>query len=184
MTANQPPAPKSHFSPVNVFGETHYENPEGIKDATFCDFDYLYAENTRFENCIFEDCRQMTADSCTLVNCTFHNVSGITGDHSDFLQCTFEQCCSYGPLLVIDGQGLVEGCTFDTITALGDDGHIIEAVYKRKADVELIHECRFWDCQAEAEDGQLCACCYFRPFFTYTTVSIDNVDYDSCEGLR
>ena len=174
---------KSHFSPVNAYGETHYENPDGIKDATFCNFQHLYAKNTRFENCFFADCAQITAEHCEMVNCTFHNVNAVTGDHTDFLNGTFEQCCSTGPLLTIDSQGRVEDCTFDTITTLGEDGYVIDAAYRRKEDVEYISGCRFWDCNVETEDGKLCSCCYFRPFSSYAAIPIDNVDYETCEGV-
>lgn len=115
--------------------------------------------------------------------CTFKSVNNIEGVCTNFNNCTFTGCCSDGPFLVIDSHGCVEDCVFNTITTLGDDGYIIYSVYGKKNEVEMVSGYKFIDCQVESEEGKYRYCAYFKPFSSYKTIEIDNVDYDTCEGL-
>ena len=92
---------------------------------------------------------------------TFKNFPTITTDGTDFSGCTFTQCCSHGPLLTIDDAGSVEGCKFEAITTLGDDGYVIYSACGKKKDVRGIKKRRFIDCETESEDGRLVYCCYY-----------------------
>ena len=148
--------------------------------VTFRNFPTITTEDTDFKNCTFENTQSIEFSQADVQNCTFRNISEISGHFTDFRGCKFENCCSQGPLLTIDSVGGVEGCTFETITALGDDGYVIYSVYGKKSEVREITNCRFTDCKVESEDGELIYCCYFKPLRSSTAVDIDNVDYDSC----
>ena len=147
---------------------------------TFCNFPTITTDGTNFTNCTFENTQAIEFSQADVKNCTFRNVSEISGHFTDFSDCTFVHCCSQGPLLTIDNVGSVEDCTFETITALGDDGYIIYSVYGKKKDVREIKDCKFIDCSVESEDSELTYCCYYKPLSSYKTVDIDNVDYESC----
>ena len=148
---------------------------------TFCNFPTITTDDTDFINCTFENTQAIEFSRADVKNCTFRNVSEISGHFTDFSGCTFVECCSQGPLLTIDNVGSVEDCTFETITALGDDGYVIYSIYGKKKDVREIKKCKFLDCEVENEDGELTYCCYYKPFSSYKTVDIDNVDFWSCD---
>ena len=167
--------------PENIHGKTHFTGGEFCKGITFRNFYHLYIEEATFEDCIFENCHQVTADECRMGNCRFHNEDEVVGIRTDFHGCMFKDCCcSDGPFLTIDGQGNVEDCTFDTVTALGDQGYIIYSVYGKKEDVEIVSGCKFVDCRFESEDSECCYCAYFKKISSNKTVEVDNVDWDTC----
>ena len=149
--------------------------------VTFRNFPTITTDDTDFINCTFENTQAIEFSQADVKNCTFRNVSEVSGHFTDFSGCIFVECCSQGPLLTIDNVGSVEGCTFETITALGDDGYVIYSVYGKKKDVREIKNCKFLDCEVENEDGELTYCCYYKPFSSYKTVDIDNVDFWSCD---
>jgi hypothetical protein len=161
-------------------GRVYLGDAKEYEGVTFCNFPTITTDGTDFRNCTFEDTQSIEFSRGSVESCTFRNVSDISGNYSDFMQCVFTQCCSQGPLLTIEGGGCVDGCTFETITALGEDGYVIFSVYHKKKDVQEIKNCRFTDCATESADGALTNCCYFKPLSSYKTVDIDNVDYDSC----
>lgn len=167
-------------SPENGIGETQFSGGELVTDTTFRNFDHLCAEDTVFENCSFESCREITFDGCEIKGCSFKNICNVEGVRSGFNDCVFKECTSQGPFLYIDSRGSVKACTFESITALGDDGYIIRSGYGKKKEVEEIVDCSFTDCRAESEDSELCSCFYFKPLSSFRTVSVNNVDYDSC----
>ena len=169
------------ISPEDVNGEIHFNSGEVCEGITFKNFYHLCLDEATFNNCIFEDCHEIAASDCEMNGSTFKNVDGILGHYTDFSGCTFKECCSNGPLLTIDSRGQVDNCTFDTITALSEDGYVIYSVFGKKKDVTEITNCRFTDCQVESEDGELCYCAYFKPLSSFNTIPIDNVDYDSCK---
>lgn len=169
--------------PENNIGETWFEGEEECKGITFKKFFHLCVDDIVFEDCVFENCHQITFDGCQMTGCTFKNVDEIEGVRTDFNECNFNKCCSDGPFLTIDSHGCVEDCVFDTITALNEQGYIIYSVYGKRKEVEIISGCKFVDCQVESEDGKYCSCKYFKPFSYYKTISADNVDYDTCEGV-
>ena len=149
--------------------------------VTFRNFPTITTDDTDFINCTFENTQAIEFSQANVKSCTFCNVSEISGHFTDFSGCTFVRCCSQGPLLTIDNVGSVVGCTFETITALGADGYVIYSVYGKKKDVREIKKCKFLDCEVENEDGELTDCCYYKPFSSYKTVDIDNVDFWSCD---
>lgn len=171
---------KNGVKPENNLGETHFSQGKVVTDTTFRNFDHLCVENTVFENCTFEDSQTISFESCQIKGCNFKNVYQVEGARTDFYDSVFKDCCSDGPFLTIDSQGQAKGCTFDTITALSNQGYIIWSGYGKKHEVEKIVDCKFIDCQVESEDGELFHCYYFKPLSSYRTVSVDNVDYESC----
>ena len=148
---------------------------------TFCNFPTITTDGTNFTNCTFENTQAIEFSQAKVKDCTFRNVSEISGHYTDFRHCTFEQCCSQGPFLTIDGGGSIEGCTFETITALGNDGHIIYSNYDNKDEVRLIKNCKFLDCQAESADGLFTYCSYYMRCLGYKTKEIENIDSASCD---
>lgn len=167
-------------SPENSIGETRFFAGEAVTDITFRNFNHLCVENAVFENCIFENCHEISFSECKVKDCNFKNICSVEGVRSNFNNCIFKECTSEGPFLYIDSHGQVNGCRFETITALGDQGYIIRSGYLKKKDIEMVVHCRFIDCLVESEDSELCSCFYFKPFSSYRTINTDNVDYDSC----
>ena len=151
------------------------------RGVTFRNFPTIETEDSDFTNCVFENTQSVEFSNGKISNCTFRNVSDIFGNYADFRYCTFVQCRSQGPLLTIDSDGSVNGCTFDTITALGDDGYVIYSVYGKKKAVKEIKNCRFIDCKVESEDGLLTCGSYFTPFSSLKTKKIENIDVRSCD---
>jgi hypothetical protein len=166
--------------PENNLGETHFVVDKIVRDITFKNFFNLCIEDMCLENCSFENCHCVTIENAHIERCTFKNVDSVASTRVSFENCTFSCCCSDGAFLSIDS-GSVENCVFDTITTLGEDGYVIDSVYGKKHEVEMIKNCKFVDCQVESEDGKLCNCCYFKPFSSSNTVAIDNIDYDTCD---
>ena len=167
--------------PENRFGETHFSNGKIVTGVKLRNFVHLCVENTIFENCNFEECKNISFRDCQVKNCTFKNNCSVDGYRTGFYDCYFTECCAEGPFLVIDTNGPVKGCTFENMTALGDQGYIIWSGYGKKHEIELIENCKFIDCQAESEDGKLCHCYYFKPFSSFKTVTVDNIDYETCD---
>lgn len=166
--------------PENTYGEAYFSQGKVVNDTTFCNFDHLCVEHTIFENCTFENCNTITFNYCQIKNCSFKNDCRIEGNRTSFYDCHFKECCAEGPFLLVDSYGPVKGCTFETITTLGCQGYIIWSGYGKKHEVEKIVDCKFIDCQTESEDGEFFHCYYFKPFSSFRTVTVDNIDYESC----
>lgn len=149
--------------------------------VTFRNFPSIVTDDSNFTNCVFENIQSIEFSQGKISNCTFRNVSEVCGQYVDFRYCTFTQCRSQGPLLTIDSDGSVNGCTFDTITALGDDGYVIYSVYGKKKDVKDVKNCRFINCKVESTDGLFTCGAYFTRFSSYKTRKIENIDMHSCD---
>lgn len=158
---------------ISILGE--------FEGTTFKNFPTIVTENTSFRNCTFEDTQAIEFSQGVVTRCKFQNVSEISGHFANFYDCTFAQCCSQGPFLTIDSFGSVEGCRFETITALGEDGYVIYSVYGGKKAVREIKNCRFVDCEIENEEKELAYCSYLKPFSSYKTKEVDNLDRESCD---
>lgn len=165
---------------TDVNGDIFFRGDHEYENITFRNFPNLHLEEATFKNCTFEDCQEVSVYDKAMVDCKFKNVSCIDGHYTDFKDCSFVQCCSQGPLLVIDCDGSVDGCTFETITALGEDGYVVYAVYGNKNNVKPITNCHFTDCQVENKRENLIYCAHFKRFPSYRTTEIDNIDYESC----
>jgi hypothetical protein len=177
---NQEQMKELGFRISKEYGRVYVSVDGDFESVTFINFPTITTDGMDFKNCTFESTQLIEFSQAKVQNCTFRNVSEISGHFTDFSGCTFVQCCAQGPLLTIDNVGSIEGCTFETITALGDDGYIIYSVYGKKKDVREIKHCKFIDCEVGSEDGELVYCCYFKPLRSSKTVDIDNVDYGSC----
>lgn len=160
-----------------------YWNVEGVdsyEGVTFRNFPTVTFEDISFKNCIFEDVQAVEFMGGKVEGCTFRNVSNTSGCCTDFYGCTFKDCHSDCNILDIDTRGEVSGCTFDTVTALDEDGYIIHSVYEKIGLVTDITNCRFINCQVGNEDGDLTYCSHFKPFSAKTD-EVDNFDYESCK---
>jgi len=156
----------------------------------------LDLQNGSVENCRFEKCREVNFGGCSLTGtilrecdkisandsdverCEFYAISSIEVLNAGFDECSFSHCTSDGVFLYTDHY--IDHCTFEQITARGEDGYIIDSTFRKKGDVKEIMNCRFVGCQVENEDGVLTRCEYFKAFSSYKTVSTDNIDYDTC----
>ena len=154
---------------------------EDFEGKIFRNFPTITTDGTNFTNCVFEDTQAVEFSQGTITNCMFRNVSQVSGHYTDFKNCKFIECCSQGPLLTIDSAGSVEGCLFETITALGEDGYVIYSVYGKKKDVKEIKNCKFIDCKAESEDGLFTYCAYYTRFLSCKIKEIENIDANSCD---
>ncbi len=166
-----------------VCGQTVFSAEKVVRGMTFCQFPRMRVEGIIFEECLFEDCRNIELEECQVKGCIFKKVDGIQSVRTEMIGCRFENSCSVGPFLTMDS-GRIEECEFDTVSALGSDGYIIDSVYGKKREVEMIRECSFAHCRVENEDGKLCCCSYFKPFSSIRTAEIDNVDYATCRGVE
>ena len=147
----------------------------------FRNFPTVTTDGANFTGCIFENTQAIEFSRAKVKNCTFRNVSEISGHFTDFSGCTFVRCHSQGPFLTVDYAGSVEGCTFQTVTALGRDGYVIYSIYGRKKDVREIKRCKFIDCRAESRDGLITYASYYTSRFSHKTKEIENVDLRSCD---
>ena len=168
---------------ADAYGRVYW-NVEGVdvyEGVTFRNFPTVTFEDISFKNCVFEDIEAVELMGGKVEGCTFRNVSNTSGCRTDFYDCTFRDCHSDRNILDIDAWGEVSGCTFDTVTALDDEGYIIHSVFEKIALVTEITNCRFINCQVGNEDGDLTYCSYYKLFSTSRTVSVDNFDHESCE---
>ena len=178
---NQEQMKELGFRISKKYGRVYVSVDGDFESVTFINFPTITTDGTDYKNCTFENTQSIEFSTADVQNCTFRNVSEVSGHYTDFIGCKFEQCCSQGPLLTIDNVGSVEGCSFETINALGEDGYIIYSVYGKKKDVREIKNCKFIDCEVESEDKSLTYCAYFTRFSSYKTKEIDNVDFWSCD---
>lgn len=158
---------------VYVGGRTKFEGD------IFRNFPAITSQDTTFVNCTFENCRIVKISRCIAENCVFQNVSNTQSHQTKFKECSFIHCYSQGPLLIINA-GEINRCTFETITSFTDDGYIVYSIYEKKSKVKSIKNCRFVDCHVENKANGLTHCVYFKPLSSRKTISIDNVDYDTC----
>lgn len=158
-----------------------FSKDKKCEDICFKNFPNLFIKDKDIKNCTFENCGNITAEGCRMNGCKFNNVNNIKGIRTAFDSCEFINCCSDGPFLVIDTLGFIDGCTFDTITALGNNGYIIYSVYRKNTEVEQVTNCKFFDCQIESKDGKYCYCAYLKRSYLLKPVEIDNVDYNTCD---
>ena len=149
-----------------------------IQDALFVNFPNITFEGIPLKNCTFKDCQEVFVHGCTLDGCRYENVSLAYAQFSNLKNCVFDTCCSNGPLLTLEAEGEIEGCTFRHITALGEGGHIIRSIYQGKEKVRPLKNCRFEDC--EAESGKSVLCEYLVAVEMYKTETVDNIDHTSC----
>lgn len=163
--------------PENYIGETHYKGKKLVRDITFRNFKNLCLEDSVFVDCTFEDCKCVTISSCDMNDCVFKNVDGVDGFHTNFTDCQFENCSAEDSLLVIDSKGQVDGCTFKNISA---PGYIIYSVYGKKQEIETIENCNFINCRIGNLNDTCCYCSHFKPFSSYNTIRVNNVNYESC----
>ncbi len=152
---------------------------EGI---TFKNFPNLYLENDTFTDCCFVNCDQVEISDGSVIGSTFENTLGICGVRCDFTNCLFKNIETDSQALLIDSYGEVNGCTFENIKAIGDDGRICKMVVDREKDVQDIVNCRFVNCSMEAADKSLSLCSYHTVFGKEKMV--ENIDYDTCEIVK
>ena len=177
---NQEQIKEWKFRVNKEYGRVFVSVAGDFEGVTFRNFPTITTDGTSFMNCMFENTQAIEFSQGDVINCTFRNVSEISGHYTDFKNCKFRHCCSQGPLLTIDSDGSVEGCLFETITALGEDGYVIYSVYGKKKDVKEIKNCRFTDCEVENEDKSMTYCAYFGRFPSYKIKEVDNVDFSNC----
>ena len=149
-----------------------------ICDAVFVHFPSITFEGITLKNCTFKDCQQVFFHGCTVDGCRLENVSLVYGQFSKLTYCTFDTCCASGTLLTLEAEGEIEYCTFRHITILGEDGHIIHAVYGEKDKVRPLQNCHFKDCRVEC--GKTILCEYLVSSEPYKTQVVDHVDRTSC----
>ncbi len=178
---NQEQIKEWKFRVNKEYGRVFVSVAGDFEGVTFRNFPTITTDGTSFMNCTFENTQAIEFSQGDVIHCTFRNVSDINGHYTNFRDCSFLQCCSQGPLLTIDSSGSVEGCTFETITALGEDGYVIYSVYASKNDVQLIKNCKFSYCEVESEDGMLTYCSYFTRCLLRKEKEVDNLDHCSCD---
>ena len=176
---NQNQMKKLGFKIDQEYGRVYVRVRGGCDGVTFRNFPIISAKHTDFTNCVFENTESIEFLKTNVKNCTFRNVSEIDGGFTDFSGCTFVKCCSQGPFLTIDRAGSIEGCTFESITALGLGGNIIRSIYDDKEDVRLIKNCKFFNCQADSFNYTHCV--YFVLSPSFKIQEIKNLDTDSCD---
>ena len=160
-------------------GQIRFRNDSGFSGVTFINFFDVNFEDMTLTDCTFKDCHEISVHECTLEGCTFCNVSGVYAQFSMLKGCTFEGCCSsYDSLLTLESEGEIDGCTFQYVTVLGEDGHIIHSIYDGKDKVRPIRNCRFEDC--EVESGEMICCEYLVSKVVYRKEKVNNVDRASC----
>ena len=157
------------------------KNTDRYEGVTFCNFPTIIFEAIEFKNCIFKNIQSVEVLGCKMDGCTFENVSSTVGCCTDFFGCFFKNCCISGSILNIDTRGAVEGCTFESMTALGNEGYIIHAVYESEDDVKPIKNCRFSDCDVENDEGKFTYCSYLKTVPSVKKIQVDNFDYESCK---
>ena len=153
-----------------------------VSHHTFRNFSKLeFEDDSRIEQCMFEDCGEISACDGIFQACEFHHVDSIFGHYTDFINCHFQNCSSIGPLLTIDSTGGVDECVFENITAQGEDGYIIFSVYNKKSDVKEIKNCKFIHWHTENPDNDISYCEYHSPFIFGKPKYINNIHYESCD---
>ena len=170
-----------NFRVNNEYGRVFVSVAGDFEGVTFRNFPTITTDGTNFMNCTFENTQSVEFSQGDVIHCTFKNVSRISGHYTNFSDSSFVQCCSNGPLLTIDCAGKVEGCSFETITTLGDDGYVIFSVYVDKKEVKQIKNCKFIDCRVESADKSIAYCSYYYGIMSRRKKEIDNIDQWSCD---
>ena len=170
-----------NFRINHEYGRVFVSVAGDFEGVTFRNFPTITTDGTNFMNCTFENTQSVEFSQGDVIHCTFNNVSQISGHYTNFSDSSFVQCCSNGPLLTIDCAGKIEGCSFETITALGEDGYVIYSVYAKKKDVQLIKNCKFLDCRVENEDRLMAYCSYYTRSLLRREKEVDNLDQWSCD---
>jgi hypothetical protein len=153
---------------------------DDFEEVTFKNFPSVYFTDVSFKKCKFEDCGWIEFSEGYVYDSEFKNISTVQGHYTDFHGCKFVDCSSEDAFFYIDSDGEIEGCTFENITASGEDGYIISCIYNSQSAVREISNCRFINCKVENEYDELVECRYMKHGFGNKTVYEDNIDYDTC----
>ena len=167
---------------ASQYGRVYFGDDEEFERVKFCNFPILVTDGANFVECVFENIKKLEFSMCEAERCTFTSVSEIEGGYTNFTDCLFCDCVSDGAFLTIDSAGKVNGCTFRSVTAHGEEGYIIYSVFARKKEVTDIELCRFYDCKAENAEGELAHCCFFLPFSSYKTKDCDKAPLCNSPG--
>lgn len=163
------------FSKTNIVMKA--ENGR-VENHTFRNFPKLeFKPDTLVENCVFEDCGDITFDRCKVNGCVFQRIETIFGDNSTFSKSKFQEIFCDNDLIISLEDGEISHCVFEDIELRNDaylcvgygnpwvEYCVFNRISTTRADRELFH--------CEDTVGK-----FFKMKKEYCIV-----DEETCEGL-
>ena len=163
------------FSKTNIVMKA--ENGR-VENHTFRNFPKLeFKPDTLVENCVFEDCGDVTFDRCKVNGCVFQRFETVFGDNSTLTDSKFQEILCDNDLIISLEDGEISHCVFEDIELRNDaylcvgygnpwvEYCVFNRISTTRADRELFH--------CEDTVGK-----FFKMKKEYCIV-----DEETCEGL-
>ena len=149
-----------------------------VAGHTFINFEKLeFEEGTSVEDCVFENCGDITFDESKAENCIFTDVDTIFSTRSNFKNCKFKDIVGDRGCAISMEDGEITGCSFENIKLM-DEAYLIEGYGEA-----WVENCTFKDIQTTREDRKLFIMEEERGFIIKKKKQFCFVDDESCSGL-
>ncbi len=150
-----------------------------VSNHTFRNFEQLeFEEGALIENCIFEDCGDITFNESRINNCTFKNIKTISSCSDKITNSTFCDLKCSSDLIISLESGTISHCTFEN-AELRKDSLLIDGVGD-----SCVKNCTFKDIRTDRYDGEIIKGEDFVGKIFTKKISVDIVDKETCTGLE
>ncbi len=161
------------------YKRNYMKSPDGVvANHTFRNFEQIeFEEGALIENCVFENCGDITFNESRINNCTFKNIKTIFSRQDKITNSTFSDMkCSFDLIISLE-DSTVSHCTFENVE-LRKDSVLIDGVGD-----SCVKDCTFKDIRTDRYDGKIIKGEMIVGKIFKKTQSIDIVDEGTCRGL-
>lgn len=154
-------------------------NDNLISNHTFRNFEKLeFEEGTLIENCVFEDCGNITFDECRIDNCTFKKISTIFSVQSNFTNSEFRELVCNNDMIISLEDSEVSHCSFNEIE-LRKNSYLCDGV-----GTSWIEYSNFSRIRTSREDREIIICEEMVGKIFKHKKQFCIIDEDTCVGLE
>lgn len=150
-----------------------------VSHHTFKNFDKLkFEEGTCIEDCVFEDCGDITFDENNVKGCTFKRISTIFSTRSSFEDSSFSELYCENDMIISLEDTEITDCSFDDVE-LQNDSYLCDGV-----GTSWLESCAFSRIRTSREDKEIIFCEETVGKIFKRKKQFCIVDEDSCTGLE
>lgn len=150
-----------------------------VAHHTFRNFEKLeFEEGTRIEDCVFEDCGDITFDECKVDDCSFSRIETIFSARSNFTNSQFKELVCDNDMIISLEDSEISHCSFDDVE-LREDSYLCDGV-----GTSWIEHSSFSNIRTSREDKEIIICEETVGKIFKKKKQFCIVDEDSCTGLN
>lgn len=178
---NKQEAMKNGICEEQIFSVTRFvmKATDGIvAHHTFRNFEKLeFEEGTRIEDCVFEDCGDISFDECKINACCFSRINAIFSVRSNFTNSQFKELVCDNDMIISLEDSEISHCSFYDVE-LREDSYICDGV-----GTSWIEHSSFSRIRTSREDKEIIICEETVGKIFKKKKQFCIVDEDSCTGL-